>query len=54
MDPVTCSRTTTGRRWSLRLTTAAVVLLPFALGAGAPAWGNGSKAPHGIIFDPAA
>jgi hypothetical protein len=54
MDPVTCSRTTTGRRWSLRVTTAAVVLLLFALGAGAPAWGSRAKAPHGVIFDPAA
>jgi hypothetical protein len=40
-----------GRPWSLRIAVTAGVLLLFALGAGAPAWGAGAKSPHRIIFD---
>ncbi|MCX6373702.1 MAG: hypothetical protein NTX16_11625 [Actinobacteria bacterium] len=54
MDPVTSSHVPKGRRWSLRLAIAVSILLPTALGAGAPAWGAGAKSPHRIIFDPAA
>ena len=39
------------RRWGLRVAVTAGVLLLFALGAGAPAWGAGAKGPHRIIFD---
>jgi hypothetical protein len=54
MSPVTCSHPLMGRRWGLRVATIAFVLLLFALSAGGPVWGNGAKAPHNVIFDPAA
>ena len=48
------SRSPKARRWGLRVAVAAGVLLLFALGVGAPAWGSDAKGPHRLIFDAAA
>jgi hypothetical protein len=52
MKLLTYSSPPRSRRWSRRLVITAGVLLLFALGAGAPAWGAGAKGPHRLIFDP--
>lgn len=54
MKSVTCFHPPKGRRWSPRVAVTVGVLLLFALGAAAPAWGAGAKGPHRIIFDFAA
>ncbi|HET6496216.1 MAG TPA: hypothetical protein VFH61_12730, partial [Thermoleophilia bacterium] len=52
MRPATRSRPHQGRRWSLHSAVTLGVLLLFALGAAAPAWGAGAKDPQKVIFDP--
>ena len=51
MNPVTRKQPPETRRLGPRIAVAVGIMLLFALGAGAPAWGAGAKGPHRDIFD---